>query len=246
MPPDAASPEPIAQRGQQDRLHDLLRDATGLLLGATIAVTDEDWRAPSRLPGWSRGHVATHLARQADALRRLTDWALTGTRQEMYPSPAQREDEIDAGAGRTGLELQVDLDTSAGQLDQAFEAVQEAGAWDRLVELRGGLQVPARLLPLARLLEVTLHHVDLDLGYELADVDDATADWLLEWSAFRLRERDEFPRLELVSPTSRLSVGSAGPARTVRGRSAELLGWLSGRTDGSNLDGTDGLKLPVF
>ena len=246
MPPNAPAAEPPAQRGQQDRLHDLLRDATGLLLGATIAVTDEDWRAPSRLPGWSRGHLATHLARQADGLRRLADWALTGTRQEMYASPAQREEEIDAGSGRTGLELQVDLDTSAGRLDQAFEALQEAGAWDHVVELRGGLQVPARLLPLARLLEVTLHHVDLDLGYELSDVDDATADWLLEWSAFRLRERDEFPRLELVSPTSRLSVGSAGAPLTVRGRSADLLGWLSGRTDGTTLEGTDGLRLPVF
>nr|WP_294696063.1 maleylpyruvate isomerase family mycothiol-dependent enzyme [uncultured Friedmanniella sp.] len=246
MPTDASAAEPTAQRGQQDRLHDLLRGATGLLLGATIAVTDEDWRAPSRLPGWSRGHLATHLARQADALRRLTEWALTGVRQEMYASPAQREEEIESGAGRTGLELQVDLDTSAGRLDQAFEALQEADAWDRVVELRGGLQVPARLLPLARLLEVTLHHVDLDLGYELSDIDEATAGWLLEWSAFRLRERDDFPRLELVSPTSRLSVGSAGASRTVRGTSAELLGWLSGRSDGSSLEGTDGLRLPVF
>ena len=246
MPPDAPPAEPPAQRGQQDRLHDLLRDATGLLLGATIAVTDQDWRAPSRLPGWSRGHLATHLARQADGLRRLSEWALTGTRQEMYASPGQREEEIAAGADRTGLELQVDLDTSAGRLDQAFEALQEAGAWDRVVELRGGLQAPARLLPLARLLEVTLHHVDLDLGYELSDVDDATADWLLEWSAFRLRERDEFPRLELVSPTSRLSVGSAGAPRTVRGSSPDLLGWLSGRSDGSTVEGADGLRLPVF
>ena len=246
MPPDASSSDPTEQRGQQDRLHDLLRDATGLLLGATIAVRDEDWRAPSRLPGWSRGHLATHLARQADGLRRLTEWALTGTRQEMYASPSQREEEIAAGADRTGLELQIDLDTSAGRLDQAFEALQEADAWDQPVELRGGLQVPARLLPLARLLEVTLHHVDLDLGHELSDVDDTTADWLLEWSAFRLRERDEFPRLELVSPTSRLAVGSAGAARTVRGSSADLLGWLTGRTDGSTLEGTDGLRLPVF
>jgi len=244
----APDPEPDldAQRGQQDRLHVLLRDATALLLGATIAVPDEDWRAPSRLPGWSRGHLATHLARQADALRRLTGSALGGTPQPMYPGPGQRDEEIEAGAGRSGLELQIDLDTSAGLLEEAFEALQDAGAWDHEVELRGGLRAPARLLPLARLLEVALHHVDLDLGREVTDLDDVTADWLLEWCALRLRGRDEFPRLELVSPTTRITVGSSGAARTVRGSSAGLLGWLTGRTDGGDLDGADGLRLPAF
>jgi len=29
------------------------------LLGDTILVSDEEWRAPSRLPDWTRGHVAT-------------------------------------------------------------------------------------------------------------------------------------------------------------------------------------------
>ncbi len=246
MSPDLEAPDPDAQREPQDRLHDLLRDATALLLGATIAVPDEDWRGPSRLPGWTRGHLATHLARQADALRRLTGGVLGGTPQAMYPSPGQREEEIEAGAGRTGLELQIDLDTSAGLLDESLEALQEAGAWDREVELRGGLRVPARLLPLARLVEVVLHHVDLDVGREVGDLDDTTADWLLEWCALRLREREEFPRLELVSPTSRITVGSSGAARTVRGSSASLLGWLTGRTDGADLDGVDGLRLPSF
>jgi maleylpyruvate isomerase len=246
MSPDASAPDPDVRPGPQDQLHDLLRAATGQLLGATIAVSEEEWRAPSRLPGWSRGHLATHLARQADALRRLTGGALGGQRQEMYPSPGQREAEIEAGAGRSGLDLQIDLDTSAGLLEEAFASVQEAGAWDVEVELRGGLRVPARLLPLARLLEVAVHHVDLDVGREVTDLDDATAGWLLEWCGLRLRERDEFPRLELVSPTTQITVGSSGAVRTVRGSSAALLGWLTGRTDGADLEGVDGLRLPAF
>ena len=55
-------------------------------------------------------------------------------------------------------------------LSQAFDEL-EADAWDAVVELRGGLKVPARLLPLARLLEVVIHHVDLDIGYEIADIE---------------------------------------------------------------------------
>ena len=244
----AASPTPQDrdQRQQLDVLLELLRTATARLLGHTISVPDDAWRGPSRLPGWSRGHVATHIARQADGLVRLATWARTGTRTDMYASPDQREQEIEAGALRSGLDLQVDLDTTAGRLEAAFEAVQDAGALDAVVELRGGMRVPARLLPLARLLEVGLHHVDLDVGFELADLDDPTADWLLEWSAFRLRERDEFPRLELVSPTTRMTVGSSGTTRTVHGRSADLLGWLTGRADGAMLQGSDGLHLPAF
>jgi maleylpyruvate isomerase len=234
------------QRGQLDRLRELLGTETARLLGGSISVPDEDWRGPSLLPGWTRGHVATHVARQADGLVRLAGWARTGTRADMYASPDQRENEIEAGALRSGLELQVDLDTSARQLEEAFEALTGADAWDAVVELRGGLRAPARLLPLARLLEVTLHHVDLDVGYAVADIDAATADWLLEWCAFRLREREDFPRLELVSPTTRMTVGSSGPGFTVRGDSADLLGWLTGRSGSAPLDGADGLHLPAF
>ena len=105
------------------------------------------------------------------ALCRLAQWARTGERQDMYASPEHRASEIEAGSGRSGLDLQIDLDTSAGRLGSAFEELDGADAWDAVVEMRGGVQVPARLLPLARLLEVTIHHVDLDIGYEINDID---------------------------------------------------------------------------
>ena len=34
---------------------------------------------------------------------------------------------------------------------------------------------------------------------EVDDIEQPTAEWLLEWCAFRLRSRDEFPRLDLTS-----------------------------------------------
>jgi maleylpyruvate isomerase len=36
------------------------------------------WAAPSALPGWSRAHVLTHVARNADAMINLLTWARTG------------------------------------------------------------------------------------------------------------------------------------------------------------------------
>jgi maleylpyruvate isomerase len=232
---------------QLETLRGLVRTATQRLLGDTILVTDDQWRAPSRLPDWTRGHVATHLARHADAMGRLTQWARTGERQDMYPSPEHRVNEIEAGAGRSGLDLQIDLDTSAGRLSSAFDELDAADAWDAVVEMRGGLQVPARLLPLPRLLEVVIHHVDLDIGYELADIDTQTAEWLLEWCSFRLRDRDDFPSLQLTSDSGfTLAVGSVGEPRAVTGSSANLLGWLTRRTETSAVTGVGGLQLPAF
>jgi maleylpyruvate isomerase len=165
----------------------------------------------------------------------------------MYTSADQRESEILEGAGRSGLDLQIDLDTSAGKLADAFEALDAANAWDAVVELRGGMRVPARLLPLARLLEVIIHHVDLDLGYEVETIDQQEAEWLLEWCAFRLRDRDEFPKLVLISESGfTINVGSSGEPQTVRGSSANLLGWLMSRVDGSAVDGGQDLRLPPF
>jgi maleylpyruvate isomerase len=232
---------------QLETLRGLVRAATHRLLGDTILVTDEQWRASSRLPDWTRGHVATHIARHADGIVRLAQWALTGKRLDMYPSPEHRANDIEAGAGRSGLDLQIDLDTSAGRLDSAFDELDGVNAWDGGVEMRGGLKVPARLLPLARLLEVVIHHVDLDIGYEITDIDTQTAEWLLEWCAFRLRDRDDWPKLQLTSDTGvTTTVGSAGEPVAVSGSSTHLLGWLMGRTDGSSLTGTGELQLPAY
>lgn len=240
------SPESPADQ-QLERLRGLLAGATQRLLGDTIDVTDEDWRRPSGLPEWSRGHVATHLARQADGLTRLTEGARTGERQLMYTSHEQREADIDDGAGRSGLDLQIDLDTSANRLEESFGALGQAGAWDIEVELRGGARAPARLLPLARLLEVVLHHVDLDIGFAISDIDAPTAEWLLEWCSFRLRGRDEFPRLELRADTGfAITVGNSGAPLPISGTSANLLGWLTKRLDASAVAGDQGLQLPAF
>jgi maleylpyruvate isomerase len=231
----------------------LVTASTQRLLGDTIGVDDDAWRSPSLLPLWSRGHVATHLARQADAVGRLVDWARTGERQDMYASPQLREEEIEAGSGRSGLELQVDLDTSAERLSEGFTSLDEtdstgeaaAGPWDSEVELRGGQRVVARLLPLARLTEIVLHHIDLDIGFGVDDVDDETAEWLLEWSAYRLGARDEFPRLELVSDSGfHTALGSSGDVRRVTGSSPALLGWLTGRAAPDVVRGSDGLVVP--
>lgn len=242
----------------QDAVRVLLSRATQHLLGATIEVGDEQWRAASRCPGWSRGHLATHLARNAEALSRLSRWALTGQREEMYSSPEQRDADIDAGAGRPGVELQVDLDTTAGRLETNFDELDEHQAWATEIETRGARQ-PARLLPLMRLFEVVLHHVDLDIGFEIEDLDDDSVGWLLEFAAHRLQGREDFPRLDLMADSGRHAIvgtrgaasaagepGSDEPAPRVSGPGGQLLGWLTGRCGPERLTGAEDVTLPAF
>src|SRR6266568_3680678 len=78
------------------------------LAGATdrlLATAAGQAREPSLLPGWSRGHVLVHLARNADGLRNLLIWARTGVVTPQYPSQQARDDAIEAGAGRPAGDL---------------------------------------------------------------------------------------------------------------------------------------------
>jgi maleylpyruvate isomerase len=48
-----------------------IQEATGRLLATAAALTDAQAREPSLLPGWTRGHVLTHIARNADGMVNL-------------------------------------------------------------------------------------------------------------------------------------------------------------------------------
>ena len=43
----------------------------------------------SRLPGWSRGHLLSHLARNADGVRGMVEGAIVGEEREQYPHGAR-------------------------------------------------------------------------------------------------------------------------------------------------------------
>src|SRR5262245_60745903 len=116
--------------------------ATARLMSTARKLTDVDLREPSPLPRWTRGHVLTHIARNADGLRNLLIWAATGVETPMYASPRARHDDIYAGAGRPATEQVTDVEESADRFAQAATDVPEDN-WSDIVELRGGFQIPA-------------------------------------------------------------------------------------------------------
>jgi len=139
------------------------------LLGWVADLDDDGARAASRLPGWSRGHVITHLARNADSVVRRLTGAREGQVADQYEGGAAgRAAEIEAGASRSAADLLADLRTACAGVDVALAAHPE-DRWDGLSRGVDGDEAPVARLPFGRWREVEVHLVDLDVGYEPSD-----------------------------------------------------------------------------
>ena len=228
-------PVPVAD------VHVWKTEATQRLLGYTIALSEDAWHEPSLLPGWSRAHVATHLARNADYLRGILQAATAGLPQPQRPSADQVKQELEAGADRSGLELQIDLDSTAGALQNTIEAVTD---WTSPLRIYGA-DLSLSAVPLVRLHEVYLHHLDLDCGFTADGVDSAAAAWLLRWTLFRLRSAD-LPTIEFATDTIADTIGHGHQHLSVRGADARVWAWLTGRGGPQIVEGADGVKLPLL
>jgi maleylpyruvate isomerase len=196
--------------------------------------------APSLLPHWTRGHVLTHLARQADAMVNLFTWVHTGVETPAYASPQARAEGIAAGAGRPLAEQVADLRASSDRL-MATCRETTAEEWTRHLDLPDGTQVAARL-PWRRLREVEVHHVDLLTDYEPGDWPEAFAHRLLHEVAAGLTGVDL--TLEVAGIGHPVLIGSGGTL--VAGSAATLAAWLTGRSDGYDLTVPGGGALPTL
>src|SRR5262245_65996255 len=63
---------------------DRLAAATERLLASAAALSDAQLREPSPLPGWTRGHVVSHVEGSDEGLRNLLAWAGTGSEAHNY------------------------------------------------------------------------------------------------------------------------------------------------------------------
>ncbi|MET0628572.1 MAG: maleylpyruvate isomerase N-terminal domain-containing protein [Acidimicrobiia bacterium] len=159
-------------------------DAFALVLPALDSLDDGQARGPSLLPGWSRGHLLTHLARASEGDRRCVEGAARDEVVMKYPAGADgRAADIDAGAGRDAVALVADVVSAQRALMDALRSLPD-DAWER----RAGTLVGVRTmveLAIARRRELLVHLVDLDVGVEPTDLPrdylDVDADWLAEF-----------------------------------------------------------------
>jgi maleylpyruvate isomerase len=222
----------------------LLAHETALLVSSAADLDDESVRAASLCQGWTRAHVLSHIARNADALGNLVSWARTGKPVAMYSSPQARDADIIAGSTRSAREIFTDVKESATRFASAAAGL--AGPPEQFeVEMREGRTALGGQLPTLRLLEVVFHHVDLNAGYTFADADPGFVKRAIGNAIQRMNRASVVPALTLRSDNGDTWSMAEG-TQEVTGTNAALLLWLA-RGDGTGISSTEALpELPAW
>jgi len=178
--------------------------ATQRLLRTSDRFDDRDIARPSSLPGWTRGHVLAHVAQTADAMSNWLVAARTGVPVAAYASQAARDAAIEEGARRSASALRSELTASAERFRGEVAAMPEQ-AWQRRVQVLAGAEFVAAQLLDRRLVELELHHTDLDAGYGPQDwTSDFTSMSLAEPMRSQRQDRLHAGTPEMSSPDARI------------------------------------------
>ncbi|WP_327143156.1 maleylpyruvate isomerase family mycothiol-dependent enzyme [Nocardia sp. NBC_01327] len=213
---------------------DTVAAATTRLLGAVSALHDADVVEPSLLPGWTRGHVLAHLSRNADSLVNLLLWARTGIETPQYASTFLRDADIEAGAPRALHEQLEDL-TAASERWLALARVMPEESWQAVVRNRQGGEMTASRVLWMRLVEVEIHHVDLNTGYTPADWSSDFVDRLLPQAVADLAAKEQGSGFTVTATDTGWSGAVGTAAAAITGPAAALAAWLVGRSAGADL-----------
>ncbi|MEO8330383.1 MAG: maleylpyruvate isomerase family mycothiol-dependent enzyme [Candidatus Nanopelagicales bacterium] len=212
-----------------------LADAEQRFLSA-IDQPDRWAETTSGLPGWSRSHVVAHVLGNAEGMLNLVAWARTGVTTPMYVSAAARTAAIEERANWSLSRLRDALAGASDTLASECSAMIHPLASTQLA-MASGATVQAWEIPMIRLREVEIHHVDLAADY-------APTDWS---SGFTLRTMAQLAQvfaLRGTLPVAELRATDSGRVWTfdvdsgsakarqgsqLRGPEAELLAWITGR-----------------
>lgn len=221
-------------------------DGAAHLRGLMSRMGDDAFRAPSGLPGWSRAHVLTHIARNADGMVNLLTWARTGVETPAYASAEARDAAIEEGATRAPAAIRDDVIASSDRLAVAVREMTEQ-AWTAHVRNVQGVEIPAADIPWIRAREMWIHAVDLDVGASLSDLP---VPMLVEVVTDVVRvvgAKPDCPPLRLATTDADRSwVLGDGSGPEVHGPAASLAGWALGRSRGRDLRTSEGKKPPVL
>ncbi|MER5753538.1 maleylpyruvate isomerase family mycothiol-dependent enzyme [Streptomyces sp. NPDC002088] len=215
------------------------RTGTKLLLDAVAGLDEAGFCAPSVLPEWTRGHLAAHVAANADALCNLVHWAATGEETPMYASPEERAAGIAKGAAMSAEELRSWVTASAQALDEGWDRLTDE-QWQHEVVTAQGRTVPATELPWMRAREVCIHAVDFGTGAGFADLPAGFLTALCD-EVVTKRAAAPGPALTLRAPATGAAwdLPGDGEAALVTGELHDIAAYLTGRSAGPlTADGT--------
>lgn len=156
-------PDETPDVAQVTRDIDALAASQRALADHLAGAGDVDPSLPSLLPGWTIGHLLTHIGRNADGALRQLDGL-----PQYWMGMASRNADLELGAGRPWPELVDDVVTTS---EAVIARMREVADWSGVTTSVAG-QRPKAGLPFTRRREVEIHRVDLGLGYAFADLPD--------------------------------------------------------------------------
>lgn len=203
-----------------------LNRAGDAVTAITATLTDPDIKAPSELPGWSRGHVLAHIAGISNAMARQLEYAARGESIELYDGGYEgRTQAIEMAAGHSAAEHRADVSAALERALRAFDSLNGSAGWQQPISYRGGVAFDGGL---ALWRELVIHASDLDAGRGPETWNRPFCEHLFDFLAARVPEGQRFVLQPLGLPP--VAIGSGARSTAVGGMLTDLAAWLAGRT----------------
>lgn len=194
--------------------------------------SDEDMRAPSALPGWTRGHVLAHLTGISNAMARQLEFAARGETVELYDGGMDgRNKAIDLAAGHDAATHLADLNKAVARALKAFDVlpgVKDSSAnrtgWWAPITYRGGVVLDGGL---ALWRELVIHNTDLLTGRGPETWSRPFCEHLFDFLAARVQPDDRLILQPLGLPP--VSIGTGKRSTVISGMITDIAAWLAGR-----------------
>ncbi|MBT8160230.1 MULTISPECIES: maleylpyruvate isomerase family mycothiol-dependent enzyme [Arthrobacter] len=220
-----------------------LHQAAGIVTGVVAKIDDAGVKAPSELPGWTRGHVLAHIAGIANAMARQLEYAARGETIELYDGGYEgRTKAIELAAGHTAAEHQAEVGEAVARALAAFDGLPDSG-WATRITYRDGTVLDGGL---ALWRELVIHATDLGMGRGPETWSRTFCEHLFDFLSARVPAEQKFVLQPLALP--QLVIGSGRESVSITGMITDIAAWLAGRTPtlGSlrAVAAADGVDLP--
>ena len=202
-----------------------LHKAAAIVASTAAKFTDEDVKAPSALPGWTRGHVLAHLAGITNAMARQLEYAARGETVELYDGGQDgRNKAIEMAARHSADAHRADLDAGLDRALKAFDALESGSGWQAAIAYRGGVVLDGGL---ALWRELVIHTADLGTGYGPETWSRPFCEHLFDFLAARVMPGDKLVLQPLGLPPK--TVGTGVRSTVISGMITDIAAWLAGR-----------------
>ncbi|MEZ2391012.1 maleylpyruvate isomerase family mycothiol-dependent enzyme [bacterium RCC_150] len=220
-----------------------LHRAAGIASEAAATIDDDGVKAPSELPGWTRGHVLAHIAGIANAMARQLEYAARGEVIELYDGGYEgRTKAIELAANHSSSEHREAVESALSRALKAFDQLDGSG-WDARISYRDGSVFDGGK---ALWRELVIHVTDLGTGRGPETWSRPFCEHLFDFLAARVPGDRKFVLQPLGLPQVVLGAGKQSIA--INGMITDIAAWLAGRAPSlgslrASAD-ADGIDLP--